>query len=319
MPRKIEEEYHSPLPIYKTIEWEKDVHQNFIEDKADFIAFNTTKYSDPYGDNLLDKIDEAEAVPPDTTEVAIIQGLTNIVEAKHDVCRLKYQNLKNYVKDAWPGDTAKLAEFGEQNYEKARKEQWYMVPFLTNAITRATHYAAELTAVNYTPAMTLALTAAKDELDTANQNQNSAIGDRKTKTKLRRELNNVAYDAVRDLCDDAKTIYATDYAKFPRYLIPGLDVGSVVSGEVEAGATENIWRRTMLPTDRLRIENSGAALLKFCLAVDDETACDGDGKEIPAGGSEEIEVSQLGNTENRYFNVTNKDLVNEGKYTVTVL
>jgi hypothetical protein len=61
-----------------------------------------------------------------------------------------------------------------------------MVPFLTNAITRATHYAAELTAVNYTPAMTLALTVAKDELDTANQNQNSAIGDRKTKTKLRR-------------------------------------------------------------------------------------------------------------------------------------
>jgi hypothetical protein len=63
----------------------------------------------------------------------------------------------------------------------------------------------------------------------------------------------------------------------------------------------------------------------FCLrgalsqAVDDETACDGDGREIPAGGSEEIEVSQLGNTENRYFNVTNKDLVNEGKYTVTVL
>ena len=319
MARKPEIEYSSPLPIYKTIEFDKDIQIRFLEDKADFILYSTTKYSDPYGADLLLKIKAAEAVPPDTTELAVIQGLTNIVEQKHDVCRLKFQGLKNFVKDAWPGDEAKLNEFGESKYEQARNEHWFMVPFMKNAFDRATQYQTELTTVGFAPAKTAELETVRNELDAANQEQNTAIGNRKTKTKLRRELNNAAYDAVRDLCDDGKIIYATDYAKYQRYLIPGLDTGSVVSGPVAKNTTENIWRRTMQPTDQLKIESLTGGLLKFCLSPDDETACDLVGVEVPAVSEMTITVSELGDTANRYFNVTNKDLDNDGEYKVTVL
>ncbi|HEY5536463.1 MAG TPA: hypothetical protein VIL99_16205 [Ignavibacteria bacterium] len=73
-------------------------------------------------------------------------------------------------------------------------------------------------------------------------------------------------------------------------------------------------------TNQLEDYSCGAALLKFCFAPYDETACNLAGVEIPAGNEKNISVSELGDIAiNKYFNVTDKDLTNKGKYRVTVL
>lgn len=318
MARREETLYDSPLPIDNTIEWTKDIHTLFTEDKADFIAFSTTKFSDPYGDNLLAKITTAEDVPSDEQEIEIQKTLTQTLEQKMDVGRIAVQKFFNFVEDAFPNNNAKLDEAGKSRYVPARQVPERMITLLGSAKDFADANQAALTAKGYSATMALELSTSKTEINDAMKAQNKAQDLRRTKTQARRTTINDAYNSTRDLCEDAKIIYVKNFAKYNQYLIPGIDTGSVVSDDVPKGTTVNIWHRTLLPTDQFKIESLTGGLLKFCLSPDDTTACSV-GVEVPAGSEVIISASQLGDVANKFLNVTNSDLSNDGKYRVTVL
>lgn len=318
MTRREEELYHSPIPIPDTIEWMKDVHISYTDDKTDFQTFSP-KYADPYGDNLLVKITASENIIPDSQELDVITGLTAAVEAAMEKGRIELQKLFNFVVDAFLKDPAKLNEAGKNDYEEARKSQPKMLLLLDAAKDFADTYAVELDGKGYTAAMAAGLSDAEDALNNANKEQNKAIRKRPVKTQYRRKTVNEAYDAIRDLCDDAKIIYVNDYAKFKLYLIPGIDTGSSMKGPIGEGATAHIMRRSFQPTDELKLESTGDTQLMFCLAPDEVTACSG-GVTVNAGESVTVTVKELGDpTKSEFLNVTNLDEGQAGSWKVTIV
>jgi len=318
MSRREEILLDSPLPIDDTIEWTKDIHTLFMEDKADFIAFSSTKFSDPYGDNLLAKITSAENVPSDEQEVEIQKTLTQTLEQKTDTGRIAVQKFFNFVEDAFPNNSAKLDEAGKARYENSRQVPERMITLLGSAKDFADANQAALTTVGYTTTMATEMSTSKTEINTALKAQNLAQDKRRNKTQIRRNTINDAYNSTRDLCEDAKIIYVNNFAKYNQYLIPGIDTGSVVSGDVPAGTTVNIWNRTLQPTDQFKLESLTGGLLKFCLSPDDSTACSAVGVEVPAGGEVTVSASQLGDVANKHLNVTNNS-AQDGSWKVTVM
>lgn len=171
--RREEEHYHSPIDVPNTIQFSKDIHITFTENKLDFTGFSD-KYIDPYGDNLLLKITTAESAPSDEREVDVIEGLTATVESVMDTGRIELQKLFNFVVDAFPKDSAKLHEAGKDNYEHARQVPARLILALGDAKDFADTYAVELADKGYSAAMATALSDAKTALNTAVDAQNKA-------------------------------------------------------------------------------------------------------------------------------------------------
>ena len=318
MSRRDEEHYHSPISIPSTLEFLLDIHTSFTEDILEFQTFSP-KYADPYGDGLLTKINNAYNVVPDSQVLDVITGLTATVESVMETGRIELQKLFNFVEDAFPNSPSKLNEAGKNDYEEARKSQPKMLLLLDAAKDFADTYTVELDGKGYTAAMATGLSDAMDALKEANKEQNKEIRRRPVKTQERRRIINEAYDAVRDLCEDAKILYVNDYAKYNLYLIPGIDTGSSTSGPVGEGATAHVMRKTFKPTDQLKLESTGDTQLMFCVAPDEVTACVS-GVTVNAGESVTVEVSELGDpATNEFLNVTNLDADQAGSWKVTMV
>ena len=209
-PRREEVGYHSSLPIEPTNEWMRDTFNEFKTDKADFIAFSP-KYDLTYETDLGVKIQAAKDVVPDSVHVDVISGLTLDLEAKLDVCRIEEQKLFRFVADIFPNNPAKLNQAGKNDYEVARNFPEKMLTLLKISKEFADDNAAALTAKGYTVAMAGNLLTSRTNLENALIAQNKAQKERTVNTELRRTTVNTAYDAVRDLCEDAKIIYVHDY------------------------------------------------------------------------------------------------------------
>jgi len=314
--RREEVEYHSSLPIEGTNEWLRDTYNEFRNDKADFIAFSP-KYADPYGADLEVKIQAAKDVVPDSVHVDIISGLTAELEAKLDVCRIEEQKFFRFVADIFPNNPAKLNQAGKNDYEVARNFPEKMLTLLKISKEFADENAAALTAKGYTVAMAGELLTARTNLETALINQNKAQKARKVNTELRRTTVNEAYDAVRDLCEDAKIIYVRDFAMYNKYLLPGVDTGSVVVSTILPGKSKTVMHRLFTSESKLLIKNLEEADLLFGLAAEENASVD---RVLLAGNTEkEVLVSDLGDLGYSYLNVTNKDSVKSGKFSVKIL
>lgn len=317
MARREETMFASPLPVYKTNEWMLDIHTCFTEDKAAFIEFSD-KYADPYGTALLAKINASKDATPDALEIDVIAELTATLESKMDRARIELQKLFNFVVDVFPHNKAKLNQAGKNDYESARKVPEKMMTLLDMAKIFADANAVALTAKGYSEEMASALSGLKDEIQTALKAQNIKQKDRPVKTQDRRKIANEAYIAVRDLCEDAKILYVNDNAKYNRYLLPGEDAGTVISGTVNGGETVNILRRDFEPEDSYSLKNTSSAELLFCLAPEETTGCL-TGVTVAAHSTVTVTAAQLGDTGYFYMNVTNKSVASEGSYEVQVL
>ena len=316
MPRRYLIWFLSHLPFEATNEWMRIVLEEFKVDVALFIAFSS-KYAPPYVTNLEALIDAAKLVVPDSTNVNIISGLTAELEAKMDVGRIEVQNFFNFVKDVFPHDTARLNQAGKDDYLAARQNYEKMKTLLQTAKTFADDNAAALTAKGYTVLMAGKLETAKDDIKLALIAQNKAQKERPVLTEERRKTVNDAYEAVRDLCDDAKIIFVHDYAMYNKYLLPGIDAGTTLSGTIDAATIKNILHRAFAATDKLLIKNLGAAELAIGLSPDEITLTGG--IIFPVGAEKEVFASELGDIGYHYLNIKNNDGVAEGKYSVKIL
>jgi len=316
MARRYLIEFLSHLPFEATNEWMKIILEEFLVDEAEFIAFSP-KYAAPYAADLKSKIEAAKNVVPDSTNVNIITGLTAELEAKMDIGRIEVQKFFNFVVDVFPHNSAKINQAGKDDYLAARQNYEKMMTLLKTAKTFADDNAAALTAKGYTALMAAKLETAKDDIQTALDAQNKAQKERPVLTEERRKIVNAAYEAVRDLCEDAKIIFVHDFAMFNKYLLPGIDSGTTLTGTIAGGEIKNILHRAFEADKKLLLKNPGTTDLLFGLSPDEISGTDV--VLVAAGTEKEVFANELGDIGYHYLNVKNKDNVTTGKYSVKIL
>jgi len=309
-------EFLSHLPIEATNEWMRIVLEEFLVDVAHFTAFSP-KYAAPYATNLEAIINAAKLVVPDSTNVDIISGLTAELEAKMDGGRIELQKFFNFVVDVFPHDSAKLNQAGKNDYLGARQNYEKMITLLYTAKTFADDNAAAFTAKGYTVLMAAKLETSKDNIQIALNAQNKAQKERPVLTEERRKTANDAYTAVRDLCEDAKIIFVHDYAMFNKYLLPGIDSGTALPGTIGAAKTINILHRAFAADKKLLLKNTGPTDLYFGLSPDEVSPVNN--VIVLAGEEKEVLATELGDIGYHYLNITNKDALVKGEFSVKIL
>lgn len=90
-------------------------------------------------------------------------------------------------------------------------------------------------------------------------------------------------------------------------------------GTVSSGGTANVTERTFAPDDEVTLEAQDADL-EFGLVMNvDDVVAPGSGITVPAGTSQTVTASQLGDvTQNHFLNVTNNSAT-DGSWSVTIL
>jgi hypothetical protein len=194
--------------------------QGFMnEDKQKFTEFDDD-FKDPYASNWITAITECEQDLKDVSVVSQMTNLTQAVEAKMEQCRNAYQALKFFVEKAFPNNKPVWNEFGYAKYEDARKSQAQMIQFMQEVYSIATKYSALLIEKNYAQAKIDALLTLKQELDTANNEQEIFKGGRPTLTQTRVTKLNSVWEITEKVCRAGKIIFVHDKAKYARYTLP---------------------------------------------------------------------------------------------------
>ncbi|MEI7811830.1 MAG: hypothetical protein WCJ01_05320 [Ignavibacteria bacterium] len=89
-------------------------------------------------------------------------------------------------------------------------------------------------------------------------------------------------------------------------------------GSVDAGVTKNIIERTFTDKSEILLNNTGTTVLNFSLAVD-ATSSQNPGLTLEQGTSKTILVTDLGNLNHHFLNVTNLYTMGMGYYSATII
>jgi hypothetical protein len=132
----------------------------FVNDKPAFVNFDTS-FADPFGDNWLQKINEASSVNLDTEFVTQLSVLTLRVDDVMDKCRSFFQTMKYFIEKAYPNQPAVHAQFGFDDYEEARSAETKMIQFLGVLSKTANERSAKLIEVGFIQSKIDLITALK--------------------------------------------------------------------------------------------------------------------------------------------------------------
>lgn len=234
------------------LEFAQTILGQFINDKADFVAYDPD-FDDPFEPDWQAAIVAAEQIPTDEALVDQLQGLTQTVEEKMDDCRHKFQSAKRFIEKAFPNNEPVHNEFGYDNYDSARKSQTSMIQFMENFHRVAENYKTQLIAQNYTQMHIDEIETLRDELHSANEQQEAFKGGRPVLTQDRIITLNTSWNITVDVCRAGKDIFHDNPAKYESYLLPGTQSGApqtlpitlitdqTVPGPVTIGITGNTF------------------------------------------------------------------------------
>ena len=216
------------------LEYGKTLRGSFIEDQAHFEA-EDTNYANPFEDDWLTVITDAEAHPTDEQRKDQLEQLTADVNNEMAECRDTFQRAKRYIQKAFPNSTSHWNEFGFDDYETARQTQPIMIQFMKRFHSTAVKYTAELTdpAVNFTVARIAEIATRRDALDTANNVQEKFKKDLPVFTHNRIVALNAVWAICTDVANTGKLIFQDNHSQYQRYLLPASDEPSgtlVLSG-----------------------------------------------------------------------------------------
>jgi hypothetical protein len=228
----------TPKPIvrlYKiadayVIEFIKTLRTFFIADQAEFVNEDSNYASPTFEDDWETAIVAAENEPTAEQREDQLMQLTETVNTEMEVCRDVFQSAKRYIKKAFPNSTAHWNEFGLDDYDKARQTQPKMIKFMKLLHNTAVKYTAELTApaVNFSQARIDEIKVAHDNLDKANNNQETFKKNMLTHTENRVKLHNAAWLIATDVAEVGKLLFKDQYAKYQHYLLPASEETTVM-------------------------------------------------------------------------------------------
>ncbi|MBU0474130.1 MAG: hypothetical protein KKF62_08195 [Bacteroidetes bacterium] len=192
----------------------------FIEDKLDFSQFDSS-FADPYADNWAAAIAVAEVVAQDAELIDQMAQLTAKVNAKMAEVQDYYHRIKYYMEKAFSDNIAIQNEFGRNDYDKARNSTPKLVAFMQTLNNATTKYSAELLAAGCAQEFLDKAPTLRDELRTAENNQELFKKTRPVETQKRLEDMNTCWDFSKNVCKAGKIVYSDNAAKYNQYLLPG--------------------------------------------------------------------------------------------------
>lgn len=196
----------------------------FLVDQAQFVS-RDPDFDSPFDTDWQTAITQAETdhYTDEAVDAELVQ-LTNAVEAQMVVCRNMFQDMKPFIKKAFPNDEAAWAEFGFNSYQKVDKSQLLMIQFMTDLHGKAIKFAPALAAANFTAAMTGAINMAKNALAAANNAQEAFKLSMPGITRARIVAHNAVWNTyVRPVAETGKLIFRNDHSKYQIYLLPASD------------------------------------------------------------------------------------------------
>lgn len=200
------------------LELEKTIKGCFVQDQADFIAFEG-KFSAPFETDWLNEITAAEGEAADNNILTQQSGLTAEVTRLMEESKKVFQSSKYHIEKTFPKNTAVQNEFGYSDYDKASQSQNKMIQFMNQFHKTVVKYSAQLIAQGFTQIKIDEIGSIKTALDAANQKQEAFKKDRGVLTQERVGKLNTAWKRMQDVCNTAKFVYAENYAKQTRYVI----------------------------------------------------------------------------------------------------
>ncbi len=222
-------------------------------DMADFTAFDAT-ITPAFANDWLTAIGVAQSQPTDELYRDRIMQRTQNVQNAMALCRKKYNDVKYYVKKAFPNNLAVQKEFGLDDYDSARKSDIKLMEFMLRMHTVATTYNAELTAptVGYTQPQIDEIETLANSLGADNNNQEVYIKGQLTTTQQRVSSMNAVWQFRTQIAEAAKIIYENNFAKYQQYLLP--DTSSNAQDYAILGIVSNGADNTPIVGARVRIE-----------------------------------------------------------------
>ena len=200
------------------LELEKTIRGCFVQDQADFTAFDG-RFITPFETDWLNEITAAEEEAKDNSVVTQQSGQTAEVTRLMEESKKIFQASKYHIDKAFSTNTAVLNEFGYRDYDKARQVQNKMIQFMNQFHKTAVKYSTQLIAKGFTQAKIDEIGLLKTSLDEANQKQEAFKKDRGVLTQERVGKLNIAWQRMQDVCNAAKYVYPENYAKLARYIV----------------------------------------------------------------------------------------------------
>ena len=244
------------------------VHQLFVDDLADFTAFDPN-FTATYAADWEADIDTALALPTDELYRDQIQVKTQTVQEKMQACRGKYIEVKYFVLKAFANNKAVQQEFGLDDYNTARQSDIKLQEFMLRMHQIATNYSAELIAAGYTATQITEILTLADELGTKNIDQEVFIKEQLTTTQNRIQSMNTVYEKRSLIAQAAKIIYASNFAKYQQYLLPNNGTNQddyAIQGQVVDSVSNLPLQDVQINIVELGIQTSTNSLGKYAFA-----------------------------------------------------
>jgi len=223
------------------LQFSETMRLGFIDDQGEFVT-RDPDFDNPFETDWQSAIVLAESHLSDEAVTAQLMQLTDMVNDQMVRCRHAFQDMKPFVKKAFPNNSAVWKEFGFDAYGKIDKSQLGMVQFMFDVHEVATKYSGILSSSNFTPAMTGELLVRANALKAANSAQEVFKKSIPTLTRNRIvDLNAVWNTYVRPVAETGKLIFRSDYAHYQKYLLPASDEADEnINFEGEVLTTANV-------------------------------------------------------------------------------
>ncbi len=195
------------------------MHGLFVEDKTAFTNFDGG-FSDPFAANWVQKIEVIKDVVQDSLYLSGQIELSKNVELKMNECKDFFQMMKYFIEKAFPNRKEIWAQFGFNDYEKARVSETKMIQFLGVLHKTSIEFSAELIAAGFSQEKIDKIASLQSELINADYEQELSKKKRPAVTQERIEKLNESFQLMQKVSKAGKIIFANNRAKFDQYLMP---------------------------------------------------------------------------------------------------
>lgn len=297
----------------------KVIHRHFVDDLADFIAFDPT-FADPFAADFLAKIDAAQIMFSDRSIVTTQAVATDVVEKSMRKGREGYRFLMFFVAKAFPKDKSVWIEFGFKDYRRTKKSQTGFFNFLKQAHQTAVKYAAELNAAGFDNVRIEEIKTLADTLLANDLKQEEWKGLRPVSARKRIKALNEIWTTVRIIRRAGKLIYADDYGKYQRYLGEKQAKSKrLITREIQPSSIANVVKSKFTAETTFKLHNTGTTQLLFGLCKNMTQVPNVSGIILEAGAEQTLTAATLGKYDKSHTFINAFNLSDEtiGKFVLT--
>ncbi len=293
----------------------------FKQDYTDLVEFDPT-LADPFIDNYLVQITDAEQVDPDSLVLDQQTQMTVEVDTAMKKGRNTYQALKYFIERAFPKSPTIWNEFGYNDYTKVQASHAHFIQFYIQLYKTAVKYAVQLDKVGYDATRIAKLNDISQSLQNGNTTQEMFKNTRPVSTQERIVALNGIWDTLSRIRRAGKLTYIENFAKQKRYYgVSNTATKPITEGSVPANAVSNVRNNDFTADTMLTLKNTGGTALRFGLCQSATEVPAETGIIVDSQTEQTISVAQLGDFDNTYtfINVVNLSTKAAGSYQLTIL